>query len=95
MDTLGWIMGLMGYALAAAAWQKTANLEVELKRRQLLDKDFERDPPEEAASDPRSWSAEKKTRVETARRKVIAASWKVALLFAIPLGLTAIILLLR
>jgi len=75
---------------AGVALQRIAKLEAELKRRQLLDEDFGREPEDKGASDPRTWSPEKKERVEAARRKLAVASWKVALFFAIPIALVVV-----
>ena len=95
MDAFGWIFGLMGYVMAFAAWQKIAKLEAELKRRRLLDQDFGQEPEESFGSDPQTWSPEKKARVEAARKKVVVASWKIALFIAIPVIVLVVTLFLR
>jgi len=86
----GLMFGLVGFSLAIAASQKVSKLEEELKRRRVIDEDFGDTPEEGPTSDPSTWSAEKKARVEVARKKMVAEQWKLVLklvlFFAVPIG---------
>lgn len=73
----GWMFGMMGFSMAAVALHKVGKLEAELKERRLIGEDFGDEAT--STSDPSTWSAEKKARVEAARKKMVAARWKLVL----------------
>jgi hypothetical protein len=86
---IGSMFGFMALFMLFAAFKKIHALEVELKRRNLLDADFGESEEEEEKpiSDPGTWSAAKKARVTAARRKVWVARLKIAPIFAVPIVL--------
>ena len=81
----GWMFGVMGFSLAIAASARVGKLEAELKRRRLIDEDYDREPEEGPVSDPRTWSAEKTARVKASRRKMRVAWLKMVLVIGVPI----------